>query len=103
TQPCACHPGNVPVEERALPVGEKVRYQPISSFAFGLHGAPFGGGNIGSDFGKCAGVRRIRQSILTKRACAYQLAMQDPICVAAEIEAEMAEILCGIFSLRLRA
>ena len=42
--------GNATLEGGADAVGEEVRDQPILGLALGQHGAPFGGGNLGTDF-----------------------------------------------------
>ena len=65
-EPGAGHPRNMGIEQRADPVGKEMRDQPIGSFAFGLHGAALGDGNICGDLGKCTRIRGIRQSIVSK-------------------------------------
>ena len=90
-----------------------MRNQPIGRLALGLHRAPLGDGNLRGDFAQ--GLRRLalRQSTFAKPQAADQGAMHDQIGVAADrrgkmriapqVEAEMAVILGGVFSLGLGA
>src|SRR5262249_26319760 len=109
----ARHPRNMPVENRSDATGEEMDDQPIGGFALRLHGPPLGGRNVSRDFGKAARIRAVRQTVRPKFECADQRAMDNEVGiaadrrsemrVAAQIEAEMAEIFRRIFRLRLRA
>ncbi len=95
--------GNMAVESGADPVGQKMRDEPVRRFALGLHGAAFGGGNIGGDFGKRAHIHVVGWPSAPSFSGADQSAVHDEIGiaadrrgemrVAAQIEAEMAVIL----------
>src|SRR6516225_3694284 len=85
----ARHPGNMPVENRPDAIGQEVSDQPIGGFALGLHGAAFGGGNVGRDFGKAARVGGIGQTVSAKLERADQGAMDDEIGIAADRRSEM--------------
>src|SRR5438270_2076453 len=111
-QPGAGDAGDAALKRRADTVGEMMRNQPIGRLALGLHRAPLGDGNLRGDFAQ--GLRRLalRQSTFAQPQAADQGAMHDQIGVAADgrskmriapqVEAEMAVILGGIFSLGLR-
>jgi hypothetical protein len=76
--------GNVPVERGADAIGQEVCDQPVRRLALGLHGAAFGSGNVGGDFGERSCVNDFRQAVAAEFSGADQGAMHDEIGIAAD-------------------
>ena len=104
--------GDAAFEGRADAVGEEMRDQPVDGLALGLHGAALGGRDAAprsrpSAARSCA----VRQAVGAELQRADQRAMHDQVGiaadrrgevrVAAQVEAEMAVVLGGVFGLRL--
>ena len=105
--------GDAALEGGADAVGEEMRDQPVVGLALGHHGAALGGGNLRRDLGQLLAVGALGQRAVAELERADQPAMHDQIGVAADrrgemrvaaqIEAEVAVILGGVFGLRLAA
>ncbi len=105
--------GDAAVEGGADAVGEEMRDQPVVGLALGHHGAPLGGGNFRGNLGKPLVIGGLGQGAVAELERADQPAMHDQIGVAADrrgemrvaaqVEAEVAVVLGGIFGLRLAA
>src|SRR5215471_20765285 len=90
-----------------------MRYQSVTGFAFGQHGAPLGGGNLRADFGQRFLIGAFRKTIVPELHCADQPAMhyeirvtadrRGEVRIAAKIETEVAVVFRGVFGLSLCA
>ncbi len=103
--------GDAALEGGADAVGEEMRDQPVVGLALGHHGAALGGGDLRGDLGQLLAVGRSRAAAVAELERADQPAMHDQVGVAADrrgemrvaaqVEAEVAVILGGVFGLRL--
>ena len=102
-----------PVKVAPIAISEKMRDQAVDGFALGRHGAALGRGNLRRDFAERPAVASGRQAVVAELQRADQGAVDDEIGitadgrgemgVAAQVEAEMAVVLRGIFRLGLAA
>ena len=101
-----------PRERRADAVGEPVGDEAVDGVALGRHRPPLGGGDLRGDFGELV-LGAVGQPAFAELQRADQRAMDDQVGiaadrrgevgVAAEVQAEMADVLRAVFGLRLRA
>src|SRR5215218_1188710 len=100
-------------KSRTNPVGEEMRDQTVVGFTLRLHGPPLRHRNRGSHLRQTFCIGPAGQAIIAEfksadyRAVHHEVGIasdrRSEMCIAAQVQAKMSVIFCGVFSLRLRA